>query len=117
MNSKFSTFSTIVGIGCWGEVSFFGRWLRVSGRISFFSMAGIGYEGSFLLNFVSLLDLVFHFALLSFEYGVAEVLGGRSSRIVSPRCRKRIEIASCAVSPRLPETLPLGAGIDISNRC
>lgn len=44
-----------------GRIHFFSRWSRVSGRISFFSEAAIGYEGSLLLNFVSLLDLVFHF--------------------------------------------------------
>ena len=80
-------------------------------------MAGIGLKPAFA---------EFHFvarprfstsALLSFGYGVAEVLGGRSSRIVFLRCRKWIEIASRAVFPRLLEALPLGAGIDISNRC
>lgn len=117
MNSKFSTFSTIVGIGCWGEARFFSRWLRVSGRISFFSAARIGYEGSFLLDFVSLLNLVFHFRPSAIWIWRCRGTCGRSSRIVFPQCRKRIEIASRVISPRLPETLPLGAGIDISNRC
>ena len=118
MNSKFSTFSTIVGIGCWGEDRFFSRWLRVSGRISFLLAAAIGYEGSFLLNFVSLLNLVFNFRPSAiwiwrrrgawwafFAHGFPRIAerGLRSLRVRSPL--------------RLPETLLLDAEIGISNRC
>ena len=117
MNSKFSTFSTIVRIGCWGEDRFFSRWLRVSGRISFLLAAAIGYEGSFLLNFVSLLNLVFSFRPSAiwiwrrrgawwafFAHGFPRIAerGLRSLRVWSPL--------------RLPETLPLDVGIGISNR-
>ena len=101
-----------------GRRSFFSRWLRVSGCISFLLAAAIGYEGSFLLNFVSLLNLVFNFRPSAiwiwrrrgawwafFAHGFPRIAerGLRSLRVWSPL--------------RLPETLPLDAGIGISNRC
>lgn len=101
-----------------GRRSFFSRWLRVSGRISFLLAAAIGYEGSFLLNFVSLLNLVFNFRPSAiwiwrrrgawwafFAHGFPRIAerGLRSLRVCSPL--------------RPPETLPLDAGIGISNRC
>ena len=84
MNSKFSTFSTIIGIGYWGE----DRFLAV----------GCGFRGAFPSYWrqrsvmkVRSCWISFHCsiwfstsALLPFGFGVAEVLGGHSSRMVFP---------------------------------
>lgn len=140
MNSKFSTFSTIVRIGCWGEDRFFSRWLRVSGRISFLLAAAIGYEGSFLLNFVSLLNLVFSFRPSAiwiwrrrgawwafFAHGFPRIAerGLRSLAYSLPLgCRKRFRWMQRSVSPIGAEDIPFFLMLvrsncwkDVSTRC